>query len=273
MHKKHFLGMMLAFGCLTLPSLSVSAKMEIPVINQIQQSVTHLPASLIELAREAFSRHSSQQAPELGEIVEGAILKAGQSGSSVRQIKHLLRKLGYAVRPGEFFDMNLAAQIGSFQQKHQLASPYGPHWCEVGPATLHALKLATTEKNYDPVLGRKLASFAREHISGGSSRCYYYVARTLHAHFGPFLNGMHAYMASAYLATNPAFKEIRVPTRKLVQLPAGAIVVWDKGKSRSGHISIADGKGHEISDHISPQMLSHYGGASARVFLPVAQLN
>ncbi|MEZ0375041.1 MAG: hypothetical protein ACAI44_38500, partial [Candidatus Sericytochromatia bacterium] len=68
MHKKHFLGMMLALGCLTLPSLSVSAKMQIPVINQLQQSVTHLPASLVELAREAFSRHSSQQAPELGEI-------------------------------------------------------------------------------------------------------------------------------------------------------------------------------------------------------------
>ena len=31
----------------------------------------------------------------------------------------------------------------------------------------------------------------------------------------------------------------------------------------------ADGNGNEISDHIAPQMLAHYGGAGQRTFLPV----
>ena len=77
-------------------------------------------------------------------------------------------------------------------------------------------------------------------------------------------------MAADQLAANPAFKEVAVPASQLASLPAGAIVVWGKGTSESGHISIANGQGYEISDHISPQMLAHYGGGAARVFVPVS---
>lgn len=133
----------------------------------------------------------------------------------------------------------------------------------------HSVRPARPARHYDAALGRQLVSFAREHISGGSSQCYYYVAQTLHNFFPPFLEGMEAYMAADYLAVHPAFAEIHVPVARLAHLPAGAVVVWGKGHSVSGHISIADGEGKEISDHIQDQMLSHYGGAGARVFVPV----
>lgn len=125
------------------------------------------------------------------------------------------------------------------------------------------------EANYNAEMGQALVKFARNHTSGTRWNCYAYVARAIHAQTGPFLEGMHAYMAANQLAENPHFQEITVPVKKLKELPAGAIVVWDHGKARSGHISIADGTGHEISDHVAPQMLAHYGGAGHRTFLPV----
>lgn len=269
MRPKHFLGMTLAFVTLLLPTLTVSAKAQLPLIQKIETSVGELPVSLARMARGNLLANVENRAPELADIAAGEVLKQGHVGPAVRQIKHLMRKLGYNVKSGDVFDLNLAAQIGSFQTKHHLSEPYGPHWCEVGPATLQALFKAARSKPYDPNMGHKLVEYARAHISGGSYQCYFYVARTIHSFFHPFLEGMHAYMAADYLAGNPDFKELKVPASKLGSLPAGAIVVWDKGHSVSGHISIADGKGNEISDHISPQMLSHYGGAGARVFLPV----
>ena len=57
-----------------------------------------------------------------------------------------------------------------------------------------------------------------------------------------------------------------------VVLPAGAIVVWGKGTSKSGHISVAQGNGMETSDFVGNQMTYHYGGAPARVFLPKGRM-
>lgn len=124
-------------------------------------------------------------------------------------------------------------------------------------------------QNYDSALGKRLADYARRHISGTRWNCYAYVARAIHAQTGPFLEGLHAYEAAEQLAKSPYFKEVRVSLKELSDLPVGAVVVWDKGKARSGHISIADGQGNEISDHVAPQMLAHYGGAGQRTFLPV----
>lgn len=125
------------------------------------------------------------------------------------------------------------------------------------------------QKQYNTELGQRLADYARQHVSGTRWNCYAYVASAIHAQTEPFLEGMHAYEAADQLATSPYFKEIQVSTEELKTLPVGAVVVWGKGKARSGHISIADGNGNEISDHIAPQMLAHYGGAGQRTFLPV----
>ena len=73
--------------------------------------------------------------------------------------------------------------------------------------------------------------------------------------------------ADQLAARKDRFRE--VPANDLAKLPAGAVVVWGKGSSRSGHISIALGDGREASDHMGAQMRSHYGGAPARVFVPI----
>ena len=135
-------------------------------------------------------------------------------------------------------------------------------------------KKANTPNGYDPILGKELARASMAE-SGGYTRaggkCYYYVANAVDRVIGRFLSGMHAYMAASQLAQRKdLFTEISAGN--LRSLPAGAIVVWGKGSSASGHISIAQGNGMETSDFIGNQMTSHYGGAPARVFLPKARM-
>lgn len=208
-------------------------------------------------------------APSRQQIAQGATLKAGQSGPAVAEIRQLLRQLDYPVPAGDYFDRDLAHQIGRFQRERHLATPHSPHWGQVGPSTLQALEAEVKKADYHSDLGQQLVDFARRHTSGTRWRCYRFVARAIHANTEPFLQGMHAYMAADQLARSKYFKEVQVPASDLPSLPAGAVVVWGKGRSRSGHISIADGKGNEISDHIAPQMQAHYGGASHRTFIPV----
>ena len=46
---------------------------------------------------------------------------------------------------------------------------------------------------------------------------------------------------------------------QLVNLPAGAVVVWENNESHPyGHVSIATGDGHECSDHYQNQ-ITRYG--------------
>lgn len=130
------------------------------------------------------------------------------------------------------------------------------------------------KKGFDPVLGAELASASRSENGGNRisrRECYKYVANAVDRVIGRFLSGMHAYMAANQLAGRKDLF-VETSTSGLSSLPAGAIVVWGKGRSDSGHISIALGDGQESSDFIGPQMLSHYGGAEARVFLPKARM-
>lgn len=208
--------------------------------------------------------------PSIDEVSRGALLQESHSGTAVTEVKSLLRNLGYQVSDSNRFDASLRRAIGEFQETYQLAQPRSPYWGKVGPSTLSALR-SKAQGNYDPALGERLAQYARRRMSGYQGSCYRYVALAIHANTESFLKGYHAYMAADYLASSRYFSEINLTdVNALEELPAGAVVVWGKGNSRSGHISIADGSGNEISDHMRPQMLSHYGGASARVFLPVS---
>ncbi|HEY9844400.1 MAG: hypothetical protein ACAI44_29195 [Candidatus Sericytochromatia bacterium] len=134
----------------------------------------------------------------------------------------------------------------------------------LGSASLHTLDVGSIDSS----LGLQLADYARSQASGGTGWCYQYVAQAVHAYLPTFLTGMHAYLAADQLAASPYFREVSVPAAELPALPAGAVVVWAKGSSESGHISIADGQGQEISDHIATQMTYHYGGGDYRVFVP-----
>ena len=129
----------------------------------------------------------------------------------------------------------------------------------------------TISNNYNQYNVYKGNLIADEAYYEASSRgtygwCYNAVADAVERITGPFLWGSHAYQAADQLSSSIDFYEVYDYT--LTSLPSGAIVVWGKGSSRSGHISVSLGDGREASDHIAYQMTYHYGGARERVFYP-----
>jgi len=66
----------------------------------------------------------------------------------------------------------------------------------------------------------------------------------------------HAYQMIDKFQKNPNFVEIDCAVEDLDLLPAGAVVVWDHGNGNdapSGHISVSNGDGMEMSDHACAQ--------------------
>lgn len=117
--------------------------------------------------------------------------------------------------------------------------------------------------------GTKLAQIARAEATNGDSNgglCYRDVSRAL-SKIGISATGASAYMAADQLAKNPKVKEMKVAQGDLPKLPAGAIVVWNKGNGHEhGHISISTGDGKEASDLMRNQITNY--GTSFRVFMP-----
>lgn len=114
--------------------------------------------------------------------------------------------------------------------------------------------------------GKKLAEYAGSHATGSGGYCYRYVKAAL-AKFGVNVEGASAYMAADQLAKSGKFREVKVEPSKLKSLPAGAVVVWNRGNGHEhGHISVALGNGREASDVPRTQITSY--GTSCRVFLP-----
>lgn len=76
-----------------------------------------------------------------------------------------------------------------------------------------------------------------------------------------------AHMVDDDLARSPKMREVRVSKDQLDKLPAGAVIVWEKGSGLPyGHISISMGNGKEWSGPLRNQM---HLNTSYRVFLPV----
>ena len=133
---------------------------------------------------------------------------------------------------------------------------------------------------YNAEMGNAIAQLACN-TDGTVGYCLRGVAKTLKKYFGSKTELSHlgsAYMAANALRTDPElskhFKEVQVDRSELANLPAGAIVVWDKGApnasaagKKHGHISIALGNGKESSDHIQKQMTNRQ--SQFWVFYPV----
>jgi len=130
------------------------------------------------------------------------------------------------------------------------------------------LSPGNTSNIYDSDKGRRISNAAYLEASrrGTVGWCYNAVADAVESVTGPFLWGSHAYQAADQLSSSFHFFEVW--DREINRLPVGAVVVWGKGSSVSGHISVSLGNGQEASDHITSQMTHHYGGSTARVFLP-----
>lgn len=75
-----------------------------------------------------------------------------------------------------------------------------------------------------------------------------------------------AYMALDDFRKDPHFKEVQVSASQLDKLPAGAVVIWDKGQNLPhGHISVALGDGREASSRVRKQL---HLNTQFHVFLP-----
>ena len=119
--------------------------------------------------------------------------------------------------------------------------------------------------------GQRLAQSTLDAAAGNTNlrkmRCYKFVKAGLAAE-GIEVTGKSAYMAAPQLARSDQFQERRgVKPGELSELPAGAVVVWNKSKKHpDGHISVALGDGREVSDRIRTQIEGY--GTSVRVFIP-----
>lgn len=128
-----------------------------------------------------------------------------------------------------------------------------------GSATAGSLRPSQT--------GQEMATAAARHARGRGGRCFRYVADVLDR-FGVVLKGRSAWMAAGQLARHAKMAEVKgLSTGELPKLPAGAVVVWNRGNGHlHGHISVSLGDGREASDVIRPQSTDY--GTSFRVFVP-----
>lgn len=137
---------------------------------------------------------------------------------------------------------------------------------------------------YDEEMGKDIADAASV-TRGTTGLCLAGVSDSLHKIFGGERLAMlgSAYKAAEALRGNVEgyeelasnFREVKVSESELSSLPAGAVVVWNKGGNSSvsqlgkehGHISISLGNGKESSDHIQNQITGR--GTDFTVFMPV----
>lgn len=201
-----------------------------------------------------------EAAPTLDEVKAGAVLEANQSGPIVTELQTRLTQLGFGVAATGTFGPTTQVTLQAFQRTQGI-EPTG----RFGPTTLQALEQAEKGGALAKKIAQQAEQIARQRDTVG--QCYEAVAEAIETHISPFLWGMSAWMAADQLAASSAFREIPLTGADLPTLPAGTIVVWEKGSSPHGHISVALGDGREASDHIAEQMTSHYGGGKARAFV------
>lgn len=99
-----------------------------------------------------------------------------------------------------------------------------------------------------------------------SGLCLKGVNDTMQAMGLPVHREAAAYMAVDDFQKNPKFREVKVPKDQLKSLPAGAVVIWNKGSGLPyGHISVALGDGREASSTVRNQLSL---STDFHVFLP-----
>ena len=127
------------------------------------------------------------------------------------------------------------------------------------------------EVNYNESKGARLANEVLKNASNSShGLCARYVRIAVeNTGLGGYGSG-HGYQWANILKNNPNFKEINVSGSELSSLPAGCIIVYDRGdqgySSRYGHVEITLGDGRAVSDFVNKRIKP---SDRAHVFVPV----
>lgn len=137
---------------------------------------------------------------------------------------------------------------------------------------LNTNKVSTNLENvgYDKNKGEKLANTAAKNTVGFTNQCASYVKTAIqNSGLGAYEYG-DAYEYANILKRNKNFKEISTNGLDLSTLPAGCVLVYDKGvagySSKYGHTEITLGNGQAVSDGVTNNIRQ-----GARVFVPVSQ--
>ena len=138
--------------------------------------------------------------------------------------------------------------------------------------TLSSNKVSTTleDVGYDKTKGDKLANTAAKNTVGFTHKCATYEKKAIqNSGLGAYEYG-DAYECANILERNKNFKEISTNGLDLSTLPAGCVLVYDKGvagySSKYGHTEITLGNGQAARDGVTNNIRQ-----GARVFVPVSQ--
>lgn len=123
--------------------------------------------------------------------------------------------------------------------------------------------------DYNAFKGERLANIALNRSVGWTGYCAAYVKSDIQAAgLGSYKYG-HAYQMSDILKNNKNFKEISPENVDVSKLPAGCVLVYDKGtegySKKYGHTEITTGDGRAVSDGITKNL--HKKPSS--IFIPV----
>lgn len=122
------------------------------------------------------------------------------------------------------------------------------------PSTAPATDLSKVEGTE---FGKKFAAQAEKTARriNTPGLCLKGVNDTMEAMGMPVQREASAYMALDNFRNNKRFQEVKVSKEQLKSLPAGAVVIWDKGSGLPhGHISVALGNGREASSTVRDQL-------------------
>ena len=123
-------------------------------------------------------------------------------------------------------------------------------------------------RDYNAQKGRKLATTALDNSTGWSGYCAKYVKTAIKdSGLGSYTSG-HAYQMTDILENNSNFKQISTTNVNVNDLPAGCVLVYDRGaqgySSNYGHVEITTGDGRGVSDGITNNLRK-----PSAIFIPV----
>lgn len=139
---------------------------------------------------------------------------------------------------------------------------------QVGDSYSFTNKNKAKFSEYNSSAGEKLARYALSHSNGFTGNCAKFVKKAIaNTGLGAYKSG-HAYQMPSILRNNPHFKEVSPSSVNVKELPAGCIIVFDRGmydySNKYGHVEITTGDGRGVSDGITKNLQQ-----PSAIFVPV----